>query len=61
MDERFTEVLTLIENGEFGEATTFVPILNALRNGNDYYLLAADFPSCKLLITSTRSNLIYRC
>jgi glucan phosphorylase len=28
-----------------GPAETWEPILNSLSNGNDYYLLAHDFPS----------------
>jgi len=43
-DPRFTEVLNLIESGVFGK-DTFTDILNSLRNGGDFYLLAADFPS----------------
>jgi starch phosphorylase len=44
VDPRFDAVLDLIEKGTFG-ANVFTPILNSLRNGNDYYLLAVDFPS----------------
>jgi starch phosphorylase len=38
--------LELIEAGEFGDPAIYRPILDALRNGNDYYLLGVDFPSC---------------
>lgn len=35
----------MIESGTFGDAGLFAPILAALSPGNDYYLLAYDFPS----------------
>lgn len=44
-DPRFTNVLNMIESGTFGDAGLFAPILAALAPGNDYYLLAYDFPS----------------
>lgn len=46
IDPRFTEALAVIENGEFGPVEIFKPLLDALQNGNDYYLLSVDFPSC---------------
>jgi starch phosphorylase len=45
VDPRFEKVLKSIENGDFGDAEKFAPILNSLRHANDHYLLAVDFPS----------------
>jgi len=44
-DPRFDKVLKSIETGDFGDPEKFALIVNSLRNGNDHYLLAADFPS----------------
>jgi len=45
VDPRFTAVLDSIEKGNYGDAKEYQPILEALRGGNDYYLLGYDFPS----------------
>jgi len=45
VDPRFEKVLKSIENGDFGAAQRFAPIIDSLRHGNDHYLLAVDFPS----------------
>jgi len=45
IDPRFTAVLDSIDTGRYGDAATFRPITDALRNGHDYYLLSVDFPS----------------
>jgi len=45
IDPRFTAVLNSIDTGRYGDASTFRPITDALRNGHDYYLLSVDFPS----------------
>jgi hypothetical protein len=39
------QVYSCIEAGVFGPASDFRPILDSLQHGNDYYLLAHDFPS----------------
>lgn len=44
VDPRFEAVLSSIESGTFGDS--FAPIVRALRDGNDHYLLSVDFPSC---------------
>jgi len=45
VDPRFTEVLQCITDGTFEDATLFQPIVTAVSEGNDYYLLGVDFPS----------------
>eukprot|EP00019_Armaparvus_languidus_P004919 CAMPEP_0168590226 /NCGR_PEP_ID=MMETSP0420-20121227/6448_1 /TAXON_ID=498008 /ORGANISM="Pessonella sp." /LENGTH=930 /DNA_ID=CAMNT_0008625857 /DNA_START=18 /DNA_END=2810 /DNA_ORIENTATION=- len=45
IDNRFKEVLGMIEIGKFGDVSGYQPLLNAITNGNDYYLVAYDFPS----------------
>jgi hypothetical protein len=44
-DKRFLLVLDQIKRGYFGDGTIFEPLLNSLSGGNDFYLLAPDFPS----------------
>jgi starch phosphorylase len=41
----FTNVLASIEAGNYGDANTFAPILDSMRHGHDYYLLAVDWNS----------------
>jgi hypothetical protein len=38
-------VLTLIQHGTFGDPNQFSIVLNPLWSGDDYYLVAQDFPS----------------
>jgi starch phosphorylase len=44
-DPSFEAVLSSIESGRYGDATTFMPILDGLRHGHDYYLLSVDWKS----------------
>lgn len=39
------QVYSCIEAGVFGPASDFRSILDSLQHGNDFYLLAHDFPS----------------
>lgn len=39
------QVYSCIEGGAFGPASDFRALLDSLQHGNDYYLLAHDFPS----------------
>ncbi len=39
-----TQVLSAINKGMFGEPKQFADLTAPLANGNDYYLLAYDFP-----------------
>ncbi|KAL6075615.1 Alpha-1,4 glucan phosphorylase [Balamuthia mandrillaris] len=43
VDERFQQVLAMIESGFFGDAQTFQPLLEKLRPENDYFLVQHDF------------------
>jgi len=58
LDPRFTEVLALISDGAFGEATAFQPIVDSLSNGKDYYLLGVDFPS--YIVAQTEVDKTYK-
>jgi len=57
VDPRFKAVLDSISAGAFGDAKTFEPILNTFKQGNDYYLLAYDFPS--YVIAQNQVDLCY--
>lgn len=39
------EIFTEIESGLLGDPNDFRPLLDSLRNKNDYYLLGTDFTS----------------
>jgi len=45
MDGRLERVVKQIQSGMFGPADVFKPLLDTLFNGNDFYLLAHDWPS----------------
>jgi len=40
---RLRPILNMISDGQFGDASEMYHIVNALTNGNDHYLLGADF------------------
>eukprot|EP01121_Diplochlamys_sp_Union-15-3_P009935 TRINITY_DN2732_c0_g2_i1.p1 TRINITY_DN2732_c0_g2~~TRINITY_DN2732_c0_g2_i1.p1 ORF type:complete len:221 (+),score=45.85 TRINITY_DN2732_c0_g2_i1:182-844(+) len=44
-DPRWTELLTLIEQGMFGNFPDMSSIVTSVKGGNDYYLLSVDFGS----------------
>jgi len=59
VDPRFTAAVTAIENGEFGDIEILRPLVDVLQNGNDYYILSADFPSyidAQALVDKTYSD-----
>eukprot|EP00698_Gefionella_okellyi_P015952 TRINITY_DN4532_c0_g1_i1.p1 TRINITY_DN4532_c0_g1~~TRINITY_DN4532_c0_g1_i1.p1 ORF type:complete len:875 (+),score=255.10 TRINITY_DN4532_c0_g1_i1:97-2721(+) len=45
IDSRFHAVLERVERGDFGNVDMLRPLVQSLRNGNDHYLLGADFAS----------------
>ena len=45
----WSAIIGCIASGEFGVEEDVGGILHALQWSNDYYLLRADFPSCKTL------------
>lgn len=47
LDPQLETVLEAIKAGRFGDMETFVPLLDTLTVGGDYYLLSNDFSSCK--------------
>jgi len=44
-DGRLKNVCNMIRSGQFGNPVDFEPVLNSIENGQDRYLLAADFAS----------------
>ena len=45
VDDRFKQVLGMIQIGKFGDVAGFQPLLDSLAPGNDYYLVHYDFPT----------------
>jgi glucan phosphorylase len=45
IDWRFSNALERIRSGDFGEASTYEPLLTSLVPHNDQFLVAADFAS----------------
>src|ERR1043165_9686733 len=45
MDPSLRAVIDDIESGHFGESRIFVPLINTLTIGKDYYLISDDFQS----------------
>jgi len=45
VDPSLNAVLDSIESGRYGDSATFMPILDGLRHGHDYYLLSVDWNS----------------
>ncbi|KAI8368489.1 glycosyl transferase [Blakeslea trispora] len=58
MDPSLQVVIDSIQNGEFGEASVFGPLINTLTYGGDYYLISADFKS--YLQKHTQVHEVYR-
>ncbi len=44
MDPRLADVLKLLRGTTFGDPKDWVPVIDSVSRGNDYYLVNADFP-----------------
>jgi starch phosphorylase len=44
MDSRLEEVLKLLHGNSFGDPKDWLPIIDSISRGNDFYLINADFP-----------------
>lgn len=45
MDRALEAVVKDIESGHYGDSRIFVPLINTLTEGKDYYLISDDFSS----------------
>lgn len=61
LDRQLEMVLDAIKAGRFGDVEVFMPLLDTLTIGGDYYLLSHDFPSCTARsVVGTMINFICR-
>lgn len=44
IDPNLREAIAAVQEGMFGDAPFFAPVLDPILSGNDYYLINADFP-----------------